>query len=99
VVLNFIYRSADEMLQAIQTCKQELLLNDLRVKANNIKNDQIKSSCQRLLQLARAHDHEARTGGRSHEGLDLSGHNLTLTNSYSVSSDGELRIPWDFKIT
>ncbi len=93
MILNFIYRSMDEMLQAIQTCKQELLLNDLRVKAKNIKNDQIKSSCQRLLQLAQAH------GARSHEGLDLTGHYLTLTNSYSVSSDGELRIPWDFKIT
>ena len=87
------------MLQAIQTCKQELLLNDLRVKANNIKNVQIKSSCQRLLQLARVCDHGAQADERSRKELDLSGHYLTLTNSYSVSSDGELRIPWDFKIT
>lgn len=88
------YRSVDEMLQAIETCKQELLLNNLRVKANNIKNDQIKSSCQRLLQLT-----QVCHGARSSEELDLSGHHLTLTNSYSVSSDGELRIPWDFNIT
>ena len=87
------------MLQAIQTCKRELLLNDLRVKANNINNDQIKSSCQRLLQLAQVRDHGARADERSPKELDLSGHYLTLTNSYSVSSDGELRIPWDFKIT
>ena len=81
----------DEMLQAIETCKEELLLNNLRVKANNIKNDQIKSICQRLLQVCH--------GARSSEELDLSRHYLTLTNSYSVSSDGELRIPWDFNIT
>lgn len=85
----------DEMLQAIQTCKQKLRLSNLRVKAN-IKNDQIKSSCQRLLQLAQDEQGAARTNS---EEPDLKGHYLTLTNSYSVSSDGELRIPWDFKIT
>ena len=100
ITLKFsLYRSRDEMLQTIQTCKQELSLSSLRVKAN-IKNDQIKNSCQRLLQLAQSEQGAAaaRTNG---EELDLlKGHYLTLTNSsYSVSSDGELRIPWDFTIT
>lgn len=90
------YRSMDEMLQTIQMCKQKLFLSELRVKAN-IKNDQIRSSCQRLLQLARDKQ-ETATGACSNE-LDLQGHYLTLTNSYSVSSDGQLRIPWDFRIT
>ena len=84
------------MLQAVQTCKQKLLLNDLTIKAS-IKNDQIKSSCQRLLQLGHAGQGEAEKS--SEDLLDLKGHYLSLTNSYSVSSDGELRIPWDFKIT
>ena len=85
----------DEMLQIVQTCKQKLFLSDLRIKAN-IRNDEIKNSCQRLLQLAQDEQGAAGTNGNK---LDLKGHHLILTNSYSVSSDGELRIPWDFKFT
>ena len=89
------YRSIDEMLQTVQTCKQKLFLSGLRIKAN-IMNDEIRNSCQRLLQLVQDEQGAAGTNGNK---LDLKGHHLILTNSYSVSSDGELRIPWDFKFT
>lgn len=75
------------MVQAVQNCKQKLSLSDLTVKAN-VSNEQIKSCCQRLLPL-----------GSGSEDLNLKEHYLSLTNSYSVSSDGVLKIPWDFAIT
>lgn len=88
------------MQQAVQMCKEKLQLSELTVKAN-ISDDRIENSCQRLLQLAASKpynpDSDSDTG-RPGEELELKGHRLCLANSYSVSSDGELKIPWDFKL-
>ena len=88
------------MEQALRRCKEKLQLSELTVRAS-VSDDQIKDSCRRLLQIA---NHEPQNSesdsdtGEASEGLELKGHCLSIANSYSVSSDGELRIPWDFNL-
>ena len=88
------------MEQVLRTCKEKLQLSELTVRAN-VSDDQIKDSCQRLLRIA---NHEPQNSdsdfdsGKVGEDLELKGHYLSIANSYSVSCDGELRIPWDFNL-
>lgn len=88
------------MEQTLRTCKEKLQLSELTVRAN-VSDDQIKDSCRRLLQIA---SHEPQNSGSdfdtgdANEGIELKGHYMSIANSYSVSSDGELRIPWNFNL-
>ena len=103
VLLLYCGRSRDEALEAVQMCRERLQLSNLIVKAN-ISNNQTVRCCKRLLQLL-TELREDTAGGESGRcstsvgQFDLKGHYLSLGNSYSVSTDGELRIPWDFKFT
>ena len=84
------------MLKAVERCIEELHLSDLTIKAD-ISDGQVVDSCKRLLQLVRAET--AKTSTRD-EGLnfDLTELHLCLANSFTVSSDGQLRFPWNFKV-
>ena len=83
------------MLQSVETCRDRLHLSELTLKAN-ISNEQIKNTCRRLLQLVEAGGDGGKENG---DIIELKGHRLCLASSFSVSSDGKLKIPWDFKIT
>ena len=95
--LSAHYRLRDKMLKAIENCTEELHLSDLTIKAD-ISDSQVVDSCNRLLQLVRP---ETTKTGSPDESLnfDLTGLHLCLANSFSVSTDGQLRIPWDFKVS
>ena len=97
------------MLKALESCRERLKLCDLTVKAD-LSDNQVHDCCKRLLLLLvnqnleqqRSCSEQSRDTSASMADdsltFDLTGLCLRLSDTYSVSSDGELRIPWNFKI-
>ena len=92
------------------TCEPAFNLSDLTVKAN-LSDNQVHDCCKRLLLLLVNQNLEQRRSSCSEQSrdssasmaddsltFDLTGLRLRLSDTYSVSSDGELRIPWNFII-
>ncbi|XP_024086015.1 T-cell activation inhibitor, mitochondrial isoform X2 [Cimex lectularius] len=99
LLVNFItdnMKEATRLLQQYKEQKQvekdlyEQCLSDFKLiafdKDDSITPDPMISCCKRLL------------GNRHHLKQHLSGVSLTITNYYSVMSDGQMCIPWNWKL-
>ena len=77
-------RTRDRRQRLVETCCGELGLQSL-LADENISADQFDSCCQRLLQAQTDIQEYLRHG------------QLRVTNFYTVMSDGEMCIPWNWK--